>query len=107
MRCLLAILLSASLYSPDILKLVAYADYVVDKVSARKVNICDCEDMLRNDQSADHTAHTAPLKSQLIYIIPSLYTLQPVKVQGASQFTHEHDGAPISRSYGIFQPPRV
>lgn len=107
MKYIFAILLSVSLYSPDITRLVAYADYIVDFVSKDEVNICDCEDILQKNESPGHREHHIILKTQLTYIITEVFLLQDIAVSNDSEFTDPVNILLPRASYDIFQPPRV
>ncbi len=107
MKYFIAILLSLSLYAPDVAKLVAYADYVVDVATNTKVNICNCEPILEKNKTADHTDHHVVVKADWIYLVTQVvsvvsYHTSPAKVHCV--YT-EADLSQFSNT--IFQPPKV
>jgi hypothetical protein len=106
-RYLLLILLSGSLYSPDILRLVAYADYALDALSENKVNICDCADVLQENEETPHEQHSVIIKDQLTYIQTDVYTLSAPVISVASLSGFPTNDQPVGRSYDIFQPPKA
>lgn len=108
MKYILAILLSISLYCPDIARLFAYADYVVDVVSAEKINLCDCQDVLeQKETTADHQKHIILTPTEWTYILTEAFIL-PSLTNSQKEKTVANVHNRLQRiSFDIFQPPRV
>jgi hypothetical protein len=106
-KCCLAILFSLSLYAPDVAKLVAYADYVVDAVTNKKVNICDCEPILEKGNNADHKDHHIVIKTDWTYTITPILSFEALPVDSSSEFSIYTNNNLSNFSHTIFQPPKV
>jgi hypothetical protein len=106
-KYILAILLSVSIYSPDIARLVAYTDYVLDVVSEEKLNICDCEGILQKDTPVGHKEHNMVLTTHFTCVLTEVFSLpEPVSAHD-QEFNGEIDLLLPRFTYDIFQPPRV
>ena len=106
MKYALTILLSLSLYAPDVAKLVAYTDYVVDVVTNNKVNICDCEPIIEK-QSSEHKDHHIIVKTDWTYIAAEIFYLQPQLKFHIKKYPLYNDNLFPQFSHNIFQPPKV
>ena len=108
MKYLLAILLSLSIYTPDIAKLVAYVDYVVDIASAEKINLCDCQDVLeKQDDAENHQQHKAVVKNEWTYIVTEVLIISSIDIPQQKLSPSQIDSRLCQMSFDIFHPPRV
>lgn len=108
MKYILAIQLTLSLYMPDIARIVAYADYVVDVMSLEKINLCDCRDILEQRESPEeHQQHIALVKTQWTYIITEEFTVPGITGANTKQAVADVHNKLPRISFDIFQPPRV
>ncbi len=107
MKYFLAILLSLSIYSPDIAKLAAYTDYVVDAISNEKVNLCDCEHMLQQDKGPEHKKHPVEVKTTWTYIATEPFSVAHFPHSAVTAYQDHVNARLVHQSYAIFQPPRV
>jgi hypothetical protein len=107
-KYILAILLCTSLYAPDVARLVAYADYVVDVVSEEKVNICDCEGILKQpEKPSDHQEYMAVLKTEFKYTLTEIVTVSNVSRPTLQQYYPAINKQLSQYASDIFQPPKV
>lgn len=109
MKCFFAILLSVSLYSPDIARIIAYTDYIVDTVSEKRINICDCEGVIQQNQQppSDHQQEMSILATEFKYVATGMFGI----VAFTSSIHKNESIHPVGKlsffSHDIFQPPRV
>jgi hypothetical protein len=107
-KYLLAILLSVSLYTPDIAKLIAYVDYAVDIASSEKINLCDCKDVLaQQSQPENHQQHMGQAETEWKYIITEMLTIPAMQVDLKTEPIAGINNKLHHISFDIFQPPRV
>jgi hypothetical protein len=102
----LAILLSLSLYSPDVARLIAYADLVVDTVTENKINICDCQAIVDKDTSEKHEQHMVDIKTSWTYLAAQLFVLGDSPVHSVREYAIYHTPQLMQFNSSIFQPPR-
>jgi hypothetical protein len=107
-KYILAILFSASLYAPDMARLVAYADYVVDVVSEEKVNICDCEGILKQpEKPSGHQEYMTVLKTEFKYTLTEIFTITHVNKPFIEQYCLVVNTKLPRYAGDIFEPPKV
>jgi len=102
-----SLILIIALYSPDIARIVAYVDFLVDTATEQKVNICDCEDILEKEKKETHTKHPVEISTVFKYTLPGVICIaSPVKEYHLS-YSRYINPFRTEYCYNIFQPPRV